>query len=128
MLGNYLLNPVLLSKDLSKARHFYHDLLGLEIISENERGIFLRSGDGIFSISKSTVGTKDEQTQAAWRVEDVRAEVKELRERGVKVEEYDDPGFKTDKDGIVDIGFAWVAYIIDPDHNALSILQTKQEP
>ena len=127
MLGNYLINPVLLSKDLSKARHFYHDLLGLQIINESERGITFRSGDGVLSSSKSTIGTKDEQTQASWRVEDVRVEVRALRERGVKIEEYDDPGFKTDKDGIVDIGFAWAAYIIDPDHNALSILQTKQE-
>jgi len=125
MLGNYLINPVLLSKDLPGARHFYHDLLGLEIISQSERGIMLRSGDGLVSVSKSTVGTKDEQTQASWRVEDVRAEVKELRARGVKIEEYDNPGFKTDEDGIVDIGFAWAAYITDPDHNALSILQTK---
>jgi len=125
MLGNYLINPVLLSKDLSKARHFYNDLLGLEIVSESERGILFRSGEGLLSVTKSTIGTNDEQTQASWRVEDVRAEVKELRERGVKIEEYDDPGFKTDKDGIVDIGFAWTAYIIDPDQNALSILQTK---
>jgi len=79
----------------------------------------------VLSQSQSTVGTKDEQTQASWRVDDVRAEVKALRARGVKVEEYDNPGFKTDRDGVVDIGFAWTAYIIDPDKNALSILQLK---
>jgi catechol 2,3-dioxygenase-like lactoylglutathione lyase family enzyme len=123
MLGNYLINPVLLSKDLSQARHFYGDLLGLEIVNESDKGIWFRSSEGTLSVTKSTVGTKDEQTQASWRVDDVRAEVKALRERGVKIEQYDSPGFKTDEDGIVDIGFALTAYIIDPDKNALSILQ-----
>jgi catechol 2,3-dioxygenase-like lactoylglutathione lyase family enzyme len=125
MLGKYLINPVLLSKDLAQARHFYGDLLGLEIVNESEKGIWFRSGAGTLSVTKSTVGTKDEQTQASWRVDDVRAEVKVLRERGVKIEHYDSPGFKTDGDGVVDIGFALTAYIIDPDKNALSILQLK---
>ena len=126
MLGNYLINPVLLSKDLPAARHFYHDLLGLEIIMESDKGIWFRSGEGTLSVTQSNMGTKDEQTQASWRVDDVRAEVKALRDRGVKVEQYDDPGFKTDEDGIADIGFALTAYIIDPDKNALSILQLKK--
>jgi len=125
MLGDFLINPVLLCKDLTQARHFYGDLLGLEIINESERGIWFRSGEGTLSVTKSTVGTKDEQTQASWRVDDVRAEVKILRERGVKVEQYDNPGFKTDQDGVVDIGFALMAYIIDPDKNTLGILQLK---
>ena len=125
MLGNFTINPVLLSKDLSKAKHFYRDLLGLKIVNESDKGLWFRSGDGTLSVTKSTVGTKDEQTQASWRVDDVRAEVKSLRERGVKFEKYDNPGFKTDEDGVADIGFALTAYIIDPDKNALSILQLK---
>ena len=47
------------------------------------------------------------------------AEVAELRERGVKVEDYDMPGLKT-YDGVADIGFAWAAWIIDPGNNALA--------
>jgi hypothetical protein len=58
-------------------------------------------------------------------VEDVRAEVAEFRSRGVKVEEYDMPGLKT-QDGIAVLGFAWAAWIIDRGKNALGILQIKQ--
>jgi hypothetical protein len=54
----------------------------------------------------------------------VRAQVAELRSRGVKVEDYDLPGLQT-HDGIADIGFAWAAWIIDPGNNALGILQVK---
>ena len=75
-------------------------------------------------MTRSTVGTADSQTQVSWDVPDVRAEVAELRSRGVKVEDYDLSGLKTE-DGIADIGFAWAAWIIDPGKNALGILQIK---
>jgi hypothetical protein len=76
-------------------------------------------------VTKSTTGTADTQTQASWLVKDLRAEVAELRARGVKVEDYDMPGLQT-QDGIADIGFAWAAWVVDPGKNALGILQLKQ--
>ena len=85
-----------------------------------------RCGSGThLDVTKSTIGTADQQTQAAWQVSDIRAEVAELRARGIKVEDYDTPGLKTE-DGIADIGFAWAAWIIDPGTNALGILQVKE--
>jgi hypothetical protein len=107
MLGESPIHPVLLSTDLAETRRFYHDQIGLEIVSENEEAIVFRCGGGTrLAVTKSTTGTADTQTQAGWEVPDVRAEVAELRSRGVTVEEYDMPGLKTE-DGIADIGFAW---------------------
>jgi catechol 2,3-dioxygenase-like lactoylglutathione lyase family enzyme len=126
MLGDHPIHPVLLATDLAAARDFYHDQLGLEILNESEAAITFRCGGGTqLSVTKSTTGTADTQTQASWYVSDVRAEVAELRSRGVKVEDYDLPGLQT-HDGIADIGFAWAAWIIDPGKNALGILQVKQ--
>lgn len=126
MLGDHPIHPVLLTTDLAAARDFYHDQLGLEILNESEAAITFRCGGGTqLSVTKSTTGTADTQTQASWYVSDVRAEVAELRSRGVKVEDYDLPGLRT-HDGIADIGFAWAAWIIDPGKNALGILQVKQ--
>jgi catechol 2,3-dioxygenase-like lactoylglutathione lyase family enzyme len=126
MLGDHPINPVLLAKDLAAAREFYHDKLGLEILNENDDAIVFRCGGGThLDVTKSTVGTADEQTQASWNVKDLRAEVAELRSRGVQPEEYDMPGLKTE-DGITDLGFAWAAWIIDPGKNALGILQVKE--
>jgi catechol 2,3-dioxygenase-like lactoylglutathione lyase family enzyme len=125
MLAEHPIHPVLLSTDLAAAREFYHDKLGLEIMSENEYAIVFRCGGGTqLDVTKSTVGTADEQTQVSWLVKDVKAEVAELRARGVKVEDYDMPGLKTE-DGIADIGFAWAAWIVDPGKNAIGILQVK---
>jgi catechol 2,3-dioxygenase-like lactoylglutathione lyase family enzyme len=126
MLGDHPIHPVLLATDLAAARDFYHTRLGLEILSESEAAITFRCGGGTqLSVTKSTTGTADTQTQASWYVSDVRAEVAELRSRGVKVEDYDLPGLQT-HDGIADIGFAWAAWIIDPGKNALGVLQVKQ--
>ena len=125
MLGDHPIYPVLLATDLAAARAFYHDQLGLEILSESEAAITFRCGGGTqLSVTKSTTGTADTQTQASWHVSDVRAEVAELRSRGVKVEDYDLPGLQT-HDGIADIGFAWAAWIVDPGKNALGIIQLK---
>ena len=126
MLGEHPIHPVLLATDLAAAKDFYHTKLGLEILTENEAAIVFRCGAGTqLDVTKSTTGTADTQTQVSWMVEDVRAEVAELRLRGVKVEDYDMPGLKTE-DGIADLGFAWAAWIVDPGKNALGILQLKQ--
>jgi catechol 2,3-dioxygenase-like lactoylglutathione lyase family enzyme len=126
MLGNHLITPVLLATDLAAAREFYHGKLGLQIVRENENAIVFSCGSGThLDVTRSTTGTADRQTQAAWQVSDIHAEVAELRARGVKVEDYDTAGLKTE-DGIADIGFAWAAWIIDPGTNTLGILQIKK--
>jgi catechol 2,3-dioxygenase-like lactoylglutathione lyase family enzyme len=125
MLGEHPITPVLLAKDLAVAREFYHDRLGLEILTEGDDAIVFNGGGAThLDVTKSTVGTADEQTQASWQVQDLRAEVAELRSRGVEVQEYDMPGLKTE-DGIADLGFALMAWIIDPGGNALAIMQLK---
>jgi catechol 2,3-dioxygenase-like lactoylglutathione lyase family enzyme len=126
VLGNHPITPVLLATDLAAAREFYHGKLGLPVERENDNAIVFSCGSGThLDVTKSIVGTADQQTQAAWQVSDIRAEVAELRARGIKVEDYDTPGLKTE-DGIADIGFAWAAWIIDPATNALGILQIKK--
>jgi catechol-2,3-dioxygenase len=125
MLGDHPINPVLLSKDLAETKDFYHRKLGLEILSEDEAAIVFRCGNGThLDVTNSTTGTADSQTQATWFVPDLSAEVAQLREGGVQIEEYDMPGLKTE-DGIADMGFAWAAWIVDPGGNALGIFQEK---
>ena len=125
MLGDHPIDVVLLSRDLDETRAFYRDKLGLEILMEDEEAITFRcGGDSRISVTKSTTGTADEQTQAAWRVADIAAEVAALRAKGVEIQEYDLPDLKT-TDGIADVGFALAAWIVDPHGNALGILQPK---
>ena len=125
MLSNHPIDVVLLAMDLATAKDFYADKIGLPVLSESPGGVtFQCGGDSQLVVTKSSVGPKDEQTQATFRVSDVRAEVSEMRRRGVKIEDYDMPGLQT-QDGIADIGFAWMAWFIDPAKNCVGLMQLK---
>ena len=125
MLGDHPIEVVLLATDLEASRDFYRDRVGLEIINESPNNVTFRCGGTTrLGLSKSTVGTADTQTQAAWRVGDLDAELAELRSRGVVIEEYDLPGLKT-VDGIADVGFARIAWFIDPGKNCVAVMQIK---
>ena len=80
--------PILLTKDLEASKRFYADRLGLPIETESDSEVtFAWSGQPRLRLSASTVGTKDTQTQVAWIVDDIRAEIDALRQRGVTIEE-----------------------------------------
>ena len=125
MLGEHPISVVLLATDLESSKEFYAGKLGLEVLSESEAAITYKcGGESQLTVTKSTTGTADEQTQASWRVDDLASEIAELRSRGVEIQEYDTPDLKT-VDGVADMGFALIAWIVDPHKNALSILQLK---
>ena len=125
MLGEHPISVVLLATDLETSKEFYAGKLGLEVLNESEAAITYKcGGESQLTVTKSTTGTADEQTQASWRVDDLASEIAELRSRGVEIQEYDTPDLKT-VDGVADRGFALIAWIVDPHKNALSILQLK---
>jgi catechol 2,3-dioxygenase-like lactoylglutathione lyase family enzyme len=125
MLGDHPIDIVLLATDLDASRDFYRDKIRLPLVNESPNAVTFKCGGGNqLAITKSTVGTADEQTQAAWRVNDLEQEIAALRSRGVEIQEYDLPGLKT-VDGIADIGFARMSWFIDPGKNCLGIMQLK---
>jgi catechol 2,3-dioxygenase-like lactoylglutathione lyase family enzyme len=125
MLADNAIDLVLLAPDLGASREFWVDRVGLRVVSEDERTIVVGcGGDSRIILSASSTGTADEQTQASWRVDDLAAELAELRSRGVEAMEYDMPGLKT-VNGIFDSGDALHAWIVDPGKNTVGIDQRK---
>jgi catechol-2,3-dioxygenase len=124
MLNAFPIGVVLLSTDLAKSRSFYADQLQLDILEETDEAIAYLSGPSRITVTASTTGTKDEQTKASWRVDDLRGVLEWLAGRGVEPEEYDTDELKTEN-GIADRGSVWSAWITDPDGNALGIEQPK---
>ena len=126
MLADHLVFPILLSTDLEASRTFYRDTLGLELVREDEddRFVFRCGGGSQLVVTKSTVGTSDTQTQLAWRVPDIHAALEDLRERGVRIEDYEAPDPVT-TDGIADMGHSWAAWFTDPSGNVLAVVQPK---
>ena len=125
LLSEYPIDVVLLATDMEASKDFYANKIGLPIVSESPAAVTFKCGGASrLVVSKSSVGTSDEQTQASFRVADLKAEATYLRSKGIKIEEYDLPGLKT-VDGIADIGFAFIAWFIDPGKNCVGMLQVK---
>jgi catechol-2,3-dioxygenase len=127
VLADHPIDVMFLATDLGVAREFYADRIGLEVLMEADDLVtFGCGGDSRLVVTKSTTGTSEASTKASWRVEDLAAEVRDLRSRGIEVEEYDEPGMKT-VDGIADVGFALSAWLVDPHGNTIGLLQLKEE-
>jgi len=127
MLAEQPIDVMLLSTDLEVAKGFYRDKIGLEIRIETDDFVtFSCGGDSRLVLSKSSTGPSDEAAKASWRVDDLAAELEELRAQGVEIAEYDGPGLKT-VHGIADIGFALSAWFVDPSGNTIGLLQFKEE-
>jgi catechol 2,3-dioxygenase-like lactoylglutathione lyase family enzyme len=126
MLSESPVFPILLSTDLDASRQFFHGVLGLPILREDppDRVIFGAGGGTQLVVTLSTVGTRDTQTQMAWRVPDIRAAIADLRARGVRIEEYDAPDPVT-RDGVADMGHSWAAWFLDPSGNVLAVVEPK---
>jgi catechol 2,3-dioxygenase-like lactoylglutathione lyase family enzyme len=89
-------------QDLQRARSFYADKLGLEPSEERPGGLLYRCASGEFALFESAGGSSGSHTQMGWEVDDVDAEVAELKRRGVVFEEVDLPGLTT-IDGIAEV-------------------------
>src|SRR6266849_3801077 len=80
------------ASDVSRARKFYEQTVGLKPKEEYAGGVIYECGGAeAFLYPTSNAGTS-KASQAFWRVADVEAEVAVLKARGVKFEEYDIPG------------------------------------
>jgi catechol-2,3-dioxygenase len=127
MLAEHPIDVMLLATDLAVAREYYAERIGLEILIETDDFLtFKCGGDSRLVVTRSDSGTSERQTKASWRVDDLAAEVGDLRSRAVEVEEYDEPGLKT-VDGIADVGFVLSAWLVDPHGNSIGLLQFKED-
>ena len=114
--------PVLAVDDLDRATTFYRDKLGFTV-REDERmpdGAIVQTGANYLLIYKTDF-RRGENTVASFLVDDVKATVRELRDRGITFEEYDLPGLKTE-DGVVSLGdFGQTAWFKDSEGNTIAV-------
>ena len=123
MLQNSPLYAYIPAQDVARARRFYEDKLGLKAREEVAGGVVYEFGKGTaaFLYPTPNAGTS-RASQAFWQVADIEREVAELKQRGVKFEDYDMPGMKTE-DGIFTGGGARAAWFKDSEGNILAVIQ-----
>jgi catechol 2,3-dioxygenase-like lactoylglutathione lyase family enzyme len=104
--------------DFARARAFYRDKLGLTPTKPD--GDLFECGAGTMFVMSSMSAKPGGHTQMAFAVDDVRAEVDQLKARGVVFEEYDLPGLKT-VDSIAERPDFRSAWFKDSEGNMISV-------
>jgi catechol 2,3-dioxygenase-like lactoylglutathione lyase family enzyme len=94
MLSSARINAALPAADLDRARRFYEGTLGFVPADVPPGGVRYEAADGArFLVFMSSGRASGSHTQLGFQVDDIAAEVAELRSRGVVFETYDMPGF-----------------------------------
>jgi catechol 2,3-dioxygenase-like lactoylglutathione lyase family enzyme len=123
MLVDRPIHAALPAVDLERARRFYAEKLGLMPESDGPGGLFYRCGENTqFLVFPSQGKASGTHTQAGWMVDDIEAEVADLKARGVVFEEYDTPSLKT-IEGVASTGPTRAAWFRDSEGNLLVLLQ-----
>jgi predicted enzyme related to lactoylglutathione lyase len=110
--------------DISRAKQFYGDTLGLKI-SDDTMGsvnIHLESGGTVMAYPKDN-HVPATFTILNFAVDDVESAVDDLNARGVTTKIYDDDDLPTDEKGIMRGNGPDIAWFKDPAGNVLSVLK-----
>jgi len=106
--------------DLDRSREFYENLLGMKVVEQSPRMVFLQTGDDYLILAKGSEPLKYDSPQStpvhhAFKVkpDEFAASIDFLRESGVEVFNIEDRNQ----------GVFWgpQAYFLDPDGNKLEI-------
>ena len=110
------------ARDIARARKFYEQVVGLTPKEEYAGGVIYEcGGTEVFMYPTKNAGTS-QASQAYWQVEDVEAEVAELKSRGVVFEQYNMPGIEM-RNSIAVAGGAKTAWFKDTEGNILAVSQ-----
>jgi len=116
------------AQDIQRARKFYEQKLGLTPDAVMpDGGVVYRTGSTGFSVFPSQGKASGDHTQIALHVADVISTVGGLGKSGVRFDEYDRPGFKTEG-GVADMVDDKGAWFKDTEGNLLGLIQRAVAP
>jgi catechol 2,3-dioxygenase-like lactoylglutathione lyase family enzyme len=112
---------IICTRDRARATAFYRDTLGLSLAREDNFASVFNIAGITLRVSLVADFTPHEHTILGFKVPDVSATVKALREKGVAFDII--PGFRHDELGVWTApgGAIRVAWFKDPDGNRLSV-------
>jgi predicted enzyme related to lactoylglutathione lyase len=124
MLREHPIHATIPATDLERARAFYADKLGLTPTREDRAGLVYETPGGAwFRLYRTPYAGTAQHTIAGWEVEDLEAEVAELKARGVAFQEYQSEQLQT-VDGIATTQGGRAAWFKDSEGNILGLAQT----
>jgi catechol 2,3-dioxygenase-like lactoylglutathione lyase family enzyme len=110
------------TKDPTRARHFYEDLLGLRFVSDDSFAIVMDANGTMIRIVHVGDFTPFPFTILGWQVGDIHKAVADMIGKGLQFTRYS--FLEQSADGVWTApGGAKVAWFTDPDGNTLSLSQ-----
>jgi catechol 2,3-dioxygenase-like lactoylglutathione lyase family enzyme len=125
MLGKADATPMLAVRDVDRARQFYSEKLGFD--TQDEMGgdvVTLKGGNTDITVYRSEFAGTNKATALTFDVDDIEAEVRELKDKGIFFEQYDVEGL-TPKGDIYEGEGMKTAWFKDPDGNILGLFEGK---
>ncbi len=110
------------ARDLNRARQWYDEKLGLTPDQEMADGLLYECDNSGFTIYQTQFAGTAQNTLMSFDTDDLEREMRDMRKRGVKFEDYDLPGLKT-VNGVASMDGLRGAWFKDFDGNILAIVQ-----
>lgn len=121
MLGDSSMTTMLPVKDMARAREFYERCLGLQPGNPRPDGkVEYAVGGTTLALFPKPEGTKADHTAVSFQVSDIAASIAELKQAGVRFEDYDLPDLKT-VDHVCVLGSEKAAWFKDTEGNYLCL-------
>jgi catechol 2,3-dioxygenase-like lactoylglutathione lyase family enzyme len=124
MIGKSNAVPTIGVSDLKRAEKFYGNVLGLKEVDKNPYIAVYASGNGQVQVYLTDQAGTNRATYVTWDVDDVGAEVNDLKTKGVTFEHYDNMEGVTREGEIHTMGSETAAWFKDPDGNILCLHRT----
>jgi catechol 2,3-dioxygenase-like lactoylglutathione lyase family enzyme len=122
LLGRFAPTAFVAVTDPDRARAFYEEILGLELVADEDHALVFDAGDTTLRLAKVAELNPAPHTVLGWQVPDLEATIDVLAARGVNFRRYgqfeqDERDIWTAPDG------TRVAWFDDPDGNLLSLME-----
>ena len=105
-----------------RAKAFYRDVLGLRLQDDTQFALIFQAGRTTLLIQKVASFTPFPFTLFGWKVPDIEATARYLKDKGVSLERF--PGLQQTELGVwVSPAAAKVGWFKDPDGNILSLTE-----
>ena len=106
----------------AEARHFYEQILGLQLLEESPFALVFTSGGTTVRVQKVQAVVTPPYTSLGWEVVDIAATVQHLTSKGVEFQHFE--GLPQNEAGIwLTPDGSQIAWFRDPDGNTLSLTE-----
>jgi catechol 2,3-dioxygenase-like lactoylglutathione lyase family enzyme len=122
MLGDRNAYAIAAVRDIERARDFYADVLGLELLKSSDSVLNFKTGDTLLTVYRSQEAGSNRANAVVWSCgEDIERIVADLEAKGVVFEHYPGIGGSQMQGNIHVAGNAKLVWFKDPDGNILHL-------